>query len=244
MKKPERFVFVTDTHGNHIDVHAAAVFFEFLRAFKPTVRVHGGDAYNLAALRRGASDQEKREPLNDDIDAGNDFMRRLRPTVYLRGNHCERAWDLLDADDGKLAEYAGSIIERITDAIGGAKMLPYDKRRGIYQYGDHRLLHGYNCGMYAARHAASVYGPCLMGHTHAISAQSVPSLEETIGRTVGCMCKTDQTYNRAHLTALSHRAGFAYGFKLSSGKVIVYQAQSHDGTWYLPTEFAAVRGVA
>jgi hypothetical protein len=238
--KPERFIFASDGHGHKADPHACGVLFNFMKAWKPTCRIMGGDAFDFAALRKGASDEEKREPLHDDIASGIDFIDKFKPTHYLLGNHEVRLIDLMDSDDGKLADYGCGVWNRITDAIGDAKVFPYDKRRGVFQYGDTAMIHGYGHGMYAARAAAAVYGKCIMGHTHTIDAASVPRLQETIGRCAGALCQLDQRYNRAHLATLRARHGFCYGFKLPSGVCVIYQAESHDGTWFLPSEMSQI----
>src|SRR6476469_5531291 len=102
-----------DNHGNEADKSAVKAFFEFNKWFKPEIRVHGGDCFNFAALRKGASDEEKREGIRQDVDAGIDFIKQFEPTHFLRGNHDERLWDASKSDDGKLADFGNYLITDI-----------------------------------------------------------------------------------------------------------------------------------
>lgn len=241
MPKARKFIVASDNHGSHYDPRACAAMFDFLKAWKPDIRIHAGDCFDLTALRRGASDEDKRTPLADDIATGCDFLRRFKPTHFLRGNHDERLWDLLDIDDAKLSEYAVKLIDEIKDAIGDAKMLPYCKRRGVLRIGHLKVIHGYHSGITAARMAAQVYGSVLMGHIHAIDQFSIPGLERRIGRAIGALCTLDMTYNRAQAATLRQQHGFAYGFIFPNGNYQVFQAESIGGTWHMPTEFRCIK---
>ena len=101
MSKPVRFVFASDSHGDMADPEALEALWEFCKDYKPEVRVAGGDHFDLRALRRGvgSSDAESGESLKADLEAGKDFLRRFRPTVYLWGNH-EHRLDNLIASSG------------------------------------------------------------------------------------------------------------------------------------------------
>lgn len=239
-KKARRFAVITDTHGNEQDDKAVAAMFDFMAAWKPEIRIHSGDAFDLKALRKGADEKDRHSPISDDIKAGCDLLKRYRPTHFLRGNHDERLWDLLDSDDKKLAEFGGSLIGKIKDAIGDAKMLPYDKRAGVLKIGHLKVIHGFHAGPQAARAAAQIYGSVLMGHIHSIDQFSIPGLERRIGRSIGCLCKLDMGYNRAHAATLRQQHGWAYGFIFPNGDYQVFQAENVGGAWHLPTEFRRI----
>jgi hypothetical protein len=241
MAKLERWASCADNHGVHADPKSCGVLFEFLKWWRPTVRIHLGDCFDFAALRRGANDEEKRESIRDDMDAGLAFLDQLKPTHFLRGNHDERAWDLLDTDNGPLRDLGSGFVAEIVETLGDIPILPYDKRKGVLRYGDHSFIHGYHSGVYAAANAAKTYGACLMGHVHSIDVASVPRFDQAIGRTIGAMCQVDQRYNRGHAGTLRQMNGFCYGIKTQSGKLIVYQAQAIDGQWFFPSEIREVR---
>lgn len=237
----ERWISVSDNHGNHADPAACGVMFAFLKQWNPTVRIHIGDCFNFAALRKNASDFEKREKMSDDVDAGISFLDKFKPTHIAWGNHDQRLWDILETDDGPAIDHANSIISKIEEVTHKAKCVPYCKRKGVIQYGDHRFIHGYHSGIYAASHAALAYGNVIMGHVHTTLAASVPRFEGATGYAQGALCKLEQKYNRAHANTLRQNHGFSYGIKTESGKLIVYQARQVDGRWFFPTEIRELK---
>ncbi len=241
MKNVVRWAALFDNHGNKAVESVVKVALDFcLKVFKPTIRIHGGDCFNFAALRKGANDEEKREKLSEDFDAGISFLEKFKPTHFLRGNHDERLYDMLQSDDGKLSDYAGSLTTQIDETLKGCKVFPYDKRSGVMQLGNHKVLHGYNTGLYAARHMAAAYGHSMMGHVHSDDVQSIPRWEGAVGHTSGCLCAIDQDYNRSHIATLRQSHGWLYGFLYPSGAVQVNHARMIDGKWILPTEFIEV----
>jgi hypothetical protein len=241
MPKPRKFVFLSDTHGDQADVGAVAAAKEFCRHFKPEVRIHGGDAFDLRCLRRGAGSEEVLEDLKADIDAGLDFLRWMRPTHYLRGNHCERLTDAINSHNPLLRRFACLTWEEVLHAIKGAQIFPYCKARGILQIGSLKFAHGFASGVYAAKRMAEVYGSVVFGHVHVSEAFSIPGLEPRVGRAAGCLCKLSMDYNRAQLNTLRQRHGFAYGFLHHDGTHEVYLASPINGVWRFPTEFREIR---
>lgn len=236
----KRWMAVSDNHGDRQDKHAVAAALAFAKHWKPDIRIHLGDCFDFRCLRRGADDSERRASLSDDIEAGCDFLRKYQPTHFLRGNHDERLWDLLDEDDGKLAGYARHLIEEIEDALGDAQVFPYDKRRGVLKLGHLKCLHGYNAGITAARIAGQVYGSCIFGHCHTIDQYSIAGLERRVARCIGCLCLLDQDYNRAHIQTLRQAHGWAYGLLLPNGAYTVWQAEQVSGKWHVPTDIVTL----
>ena len=60
MSAPEtRVVVMGDNHGNHADPATLEAILAFCRDFKPHHRVHLGDNWDLAALRRGVGNQDR-----------------------------------------------------------------------------------------------------------------------------------------------------------------------------------------
>lgn len=238
----QRWCAAFDNHGSEQDETAVRAFFEFVEWFKPTIRIHGGDCFNVSALRKGASDEEKREPIRDDIDAGLNFIGKYKPTIFLRGNHDERIWDACESDDGKLADFAGYLLTDIKEALKDAQVYPYDKRAGVLKLGHLKLIHGYHSGITAARMAAQIYGSVVMGHIHAVDQFSIPGLERRIGRSAGCLCNLSMKYNRAQANTLRQSHGFAYGLLLPNGEYVYWQAEKVGGKWFLPSEWREVSG--
>ena len=236
-RRAQRFVVISDSHGSEADAKAVAAMLDFTKAFKPTIRVHAGDLFDFACLRRNASDQEKRQPIRDDIDAGLQLLADFKPTHYLRVNHCERLWDLLQSDDGNLRDVGNEWVGQIEKSLCGVHMLPYHNRKGVFKLTPNlSVIHGYHAGINAARAAAMIYGNVLMGHNHAIDCVTIPGIEPRIGRSIGCGCHIDMNFNRAQPGTLRHAHGFAYGF-ITQNHHQVFQAESLAGSWYFPTEF-------
>lgn len=234
----KRFVFASDIHGDKQDKTANVALFRFLEHWKPEIRVCGGDLWNFAALRKGADEEEKRESLIDDYGAGCNWIEKFQPTHFLRGNHDERAWDWSKLDKGICSDLARLWVKEIEADIKKRRcqMFPYDKRAGVLRIGHLKMIHGYACGVNAARKHAWTYGSCLFGHIHAIDHVTLERTEKTMARAVGCLCVLDQEYNRAHMASLRHAHGWAYGvIDDRTGLYHSWQAERIGSKWLLPT---------
>jgi hypothetical protein len=236
-----RWVFGTDLHGDMADRRAVAAFHEFCKDFRPTVRI-GSEFFDARPFRRDASEAERRESIKDDVAAALDAIRIFRPTVYLRGNHCERLWIAAKGDDGTRADLASQTIDAFGKAIGSARVIPYHKRRGIYQLTSRfRVLHGYHAGTYAARDSAKVYGSCLIGHVHTKDFHPLPGIDRIEGHASNALCRVDLGYDFATPAALRHGVGWAYGLAWPrTGEVVVCHAERRAGRWIIPTDFKQV----
>jgi predicted phosphodiesterase len=240
----DKFVFMSDNHGDSEDPSAISAATSFLKEWKPNIRIHGGDNWDFRPLRRKASEEEKRELMRADFDAGMKFMKVLKPTHFCRGNHDERLWDLAKENKGIISEYARSLITEAQTTLTkfGTRMLPYDKRDGILEIGKLRALHGYACGVNAARRHALTYGSCLAGHAHGIQSSSIEGLDNRVAHIVGCLCLLNMEYSRATMASLVHRHGFRFGvIHRKSGIYQSWQAESINGTWIIPTDTKEIR---
>ncbi len=234
----ERFVAGFDPHGSLQDPIANKAFFKFCKDWKPTIRVCGGDLWDMTALRRGASEEERATSLQADFEAGRDWLVELQATHFLRGNHDERLWDLREHHSGVMRDYANKAIDevnKLTKSLG-CTMLPYDRRDGVLKIGKLKLIHGFAAGVNAARRSAQCYGSVLMGHAHSIQHSSIEGLDNRVGRVCGCLCKLDLPYARANMGSLVWRHGWAYGVVESrTGDYHVYQAEEVNGKFIVST---------
>lgn len=237
-----KWMAVFDNHGDMQDDGAVKAAMEFKKFWKPQIRIHGGDCFDYRCLRKKATEQEKRERIDPDHDAGIEFIKKYEPTHFLRGNHDERAWDAAKSDEGKTAKFGGDLVEEIVDALGDIPILPYDKRNGLLRIGHLKIVHGYNTGVTAARVAGQVYGSVLMGHLHTIDQYSMPGMDRRIARVCGCLCKLDQEYNRAQIQTLRQAHGWAYGILYSTGEYVCWQAEMVAGRWVFPSELRELGG--
>jgi hypothetical protein len=240
-----RFLFATDLHGDMQDAGAVAALHEFTKAWKPSIRVFGGDLFDFRNLRRGASAEERSESMSMDVDAGLRFLTSFRPNYYLRGNHCERLWDLAVNGKGVEADYAQKGVRDIEARCAKMKceVLPYHKRDGVLKIGHLKMLHGFYAGITATRQHGLTYGACLHGHTHTIDEASVAGLERRAARGVGALCKLDMPYNSRMPVTLRHAHGWAYGvINDKTGSYHVWQAEKIDDLWLLPSSIKSLAG--
>ncbi len=232
-----------DIHGDRQCPKANKVFFDFAKIWKPQIRICGGDLWDMRPLRKGACADEQRESMRADLNAGKKWFNDFKPNYFLRGNHDERIYELAAKDCGIASDYAQEgvgEIERMVD-VHKCKMLPYHKRDGVLRLGSLKVLHGFACGVNAARQTALVYGSTLFGHVHTIDEHSIPGLERRVARSCGCLCSTDLDYSSRQPNTLRQANGFVYGLlNEKTGRYFVYQAENVDGVWMLPTEMKAI----
>lgn len=227
-----------DPHGVYQDKEANRAFFKFLTQWKPEIRVAGGDVIDAKQLRKKADAHERRESLAIDFSEGKTWLEKLRATHYLRGNHCQRIWDLAEQGEGIVQDYAKILVRDIDTLMikMRCQMFPYNKRDGVLQIGSLKLIHGFRAGVNAARMSAKTYGSVLMGHGHAIQCATIEGLEPRTGWMCGALCQLDFDYNRASEGTLMHEHGWAYGVvDKNSGAFQVWQARRVGGVWLLPT---------
>jgi hypothetical protein len=241
----ETFVDIGDPHGDHVNEKVINSLFAFMDDFKPSIVIHGGDNWNLCPLRKGASKEDQETDMQDDWDAGKDFLSRYlsygKKRYFLRGNHDERLWDVLKNGKGeslalarRLVAEADKIVERRE-----AQMFPYDSRLGILDLEGIRTLHGYAHGVGAARKLASIYGTCIFHHTHSMEVGIVEKWPKpAIATGTGCLCHIDQDYNSRNVGKLRHENGFTYGYRTSDG-FVTFQARFTNGQLYASTEIRA-----
>jgi len=238
-----KFVFASDVHGDQQDPQANAALFRFLDVFKPKLRVFGGDLWDFRPLRKAANEDEKRESMAADYEAGMTWLKRFRPHYFLRGNHDERLWELAAKNKGVASDYAmQGVVEIITTCQKmKCELLPYHHRDGILKIGHLKMLHGFASGINAPRQTALVYGSVLFGHVHTVDEHSIPGLERRVARSVGCLCKLTMDYNQRTPSALRHSHGFAYGIiNEKTGAYHVWQAEEIDGKWILPSDIQEI----
>lgn len=232
-----RWVFLSDTHGDHIESGVYRIFREWMKSWKPTIRIAGGDHFDFRWLRSRASDNEKAEEIQSDITAGLELLRDYKPTVFLMGNHDDRLNRAKESYIGAVKGLGIHIQEEIDDALDkNCRVLPYDKRDGVYKLGDVSFIHGFGSGLASLRRSGLVYGRVVQGHLHSVENVPVERHERGFALSAGCMCKLDLDYNAAFLATLRQQHGWAYGIVRPNGKTTVWQAYENGGAWILPSE--------
>jgi len=234
----ERWMFCTDSHGDMIDPAARDAALAFRDAFKPDIRIDGGDVFDFRALRKGATNTEKAEAVLADVEAGEKWLKDYAPTHWLWGNHDARIIDAVEDNDGDRREYYKLLYNGIMDCAEmlGTQCFPYDIEKGVFQYGDTSFLHGYGHGMHVGYALGMEYGNAIMGHVHQFQESPARRIDRTVGRTCGCLCKLDMGYNRRRTASLRWAQGFMYGWNID-GVLYVHTLRPMGGKWHIPTEF-------
>ena len=235
----KRFVFASDLHGDMQDKDATERFLKFVKDYGPQIIIFGGDLFDLRPLRRGASADERQETMREDYNQGSKFLTALfdRPAEQrhlLWGNHDDRLFKGAESGDGILSDLCSHGVIDIglkTNRLG-IKTKPYHKRDGILRIGHAKFLHGFFCGVYAARQHATVYNSCFFGHTHVIDESPTPGLERRVARGVGALCKLDMDYNSRNPNTLRQANGWAFGaINSRTGDFFSHQAEKIGEVW-------------
>lgn len=219
-----RFVICADSHGDYICPDTSREFLAFVRRWKPTHRVHLGDVFDFRWLRKKATEQEQRETIHPDLDAGLAFLRAYKPTAILWGNHDRRVTDGLASDRGPMVALCSSIVDRITGAMPrGCLAAPYDKR-SMMTLANMRLVHGMASGVNALRQTMAVYGgdgaAVVMGHLHRHEYLPRASIGGGYGTICPCLCRLDLPYNAVTPSSLAQASGWLYG-EIENGRASI-----------------------
>ena len=238
-----RYIFASDLHGDQQCKKTVKVLKEATEDFKPHLRIFGGDLVDARPLRRGAGPEERAESMVDDWQKGLNFLCDWKPTHALLGNHDIRLYHLAEADKGVESDFAHSGIMQLEETFKkiNCEWLPYHKRKGVFEFGKLKFLHGFFSGVNSARQMALTYGNCVFGHTHTISEHSIPGLSRRVARGAGCLCNLDMRYNTHMPSSLRHAHGFVMGvINEKTGNYWSMQAEEVDGKWVIPSGFKRI----
>ena len=237
MTRLTRWVAVFDSHGDKIHAATYQALREFVAEFEPDIRIAGGDHFDFRWLRGKASDQEQREDVQADLDAGREFLCWLKPTHVCWGNHDDRAFKAMKSDVGPMRDLARRVFEEYMEAsVAGAVCKPYDKRHGVIRIGELAFVQGYGSGINTVRQHAMTYGNVVMGHIHRAETVSIDRLDPVVGRSSGCLCELDLDYNKGSMGTLRQSNGWVYGVMDEHGRHVVWHAQRLGDRWILPSE--------
>lgn len=244
MSKYIRGIGVFDNHGHQYDEDTVSTVFKFIDIWKPHDRVHGGDNWNFAGLRKGASEEEKAESMEDDFDDGMEFLNKLRPTHITWGNHDYRIFDLASHGTGATGDLARRVVRSIEEATRKFKCetKPYDSRYGILDYAKNlKIAHGYYHNVNHSMSMAFSYGNIMYGHNHTFQQSRVSTLEVRIAQSVGCLCDINMDFEHARTAKLKKENGFAYWVKNTQNNMVQYWlARKIGDEWVLPTDIVTI----
>jgi hypothetical protein len=250
MSKPIRIVAAGDSHGDQYDPEAVAALLEYCDLFKPDLKIHLGDAFDLRGLRAGAKDVEARESLKEDVRCGLALLKAYRPQVYLLGNHERRLWDATDnIGSGDLADYYQGVkdgIMREARKAGVKKVLPYHADLGIYEVGKVAFAHGYAHGkdavMQQGAHYAERGGGFVCGHIHRLEMVALQKWQGGAAFSAGCLCRKDMAYSSHRLGTSRWGSGFVAGLiDGDSFKLWMVHKLGKSGKWVAQTDFKLLK---
>lgn len=207
---------VADIHGNALDKVATQASLLFCKSFRPDIRVIAGDLWDFAAIRRGASEEDRSRSMKADFMAGeryaDKFFGKSSENHLMLGNHDVRLWDMAKSPDGSKRDLAERMIEDIEKVVKRekAKLWEYDSRKGVLEIGHLKVVHGYHTGITACAQHSRIYGNVVFGHIHSIESYQTPGLEQREARAIGCLCSLDQDYVNRRTAKLRWAHGWAY----------------------------------
>lgn len=227
------------SHGNMIDLTAAAAAFEFKKRFKPKRIFHLGDWCDTAALRAGAkgtSDEGK--PIGSDIDEGLLFLEKLGVTDCTMGNHDERPWRYLGHHNAMIRELGEELVKGINarmKRLGIKWVNTWDIRSFIQAYG-YKWMHGYMYNENVARDHAEAHGNVVFAHAHTAMMQKGRRDDNPTGFCVGTLSdipNMDYAKNRRKTLSWSQAIIYGEGHGNTMGWIQLYE-NGQNGPWRLP----------
>lgn len=232
------------SHGNRANQDALAAVLLFRERFQPDEVIHLGDAYDLASLRAGAlanqNDSDSADDYLDDIEEGRRFLNELRPTVFLLGNHDERAKRLLTHHNTVVRGFAEAVWQRMIEPIKRHSRVFVETHdvlpRSWYTLGGYKWGHGLLFGENFLRDTAETWGNTVVAHAHRAGIatgrrdDNPKCLSPGTLSNVPCM---EYALKRRGTLAWSH--GVVFGeYDDTSAQLYLHQWPQGEKTWNLP----------
>jgi len=246
MNNEIRVVVMGDNHGNEADLDTLKNVLKYCKKFQPHYRVHLGDNWDLACLRKGIGKGEKESAWNvlrEDIQAGKEWLEAYRPTHFLWGNHDDRVREQMESTDSITKLEALQDVQReMSKALrnaGTKHIRQYDVHEGFLDIGKLTLSHGFTHGKTALDKMAAAYvnshgGGVVMGHIHRHEQINLNRRGGGGSWACGCSCNLRMRYARRNLSSLGWQHGFL-AFKIDSkGEYRGRQAYKFNGDWEPP----------
>ena len=232
-----------DAHGDMASKESIEALQRHIKDLKPDHRICLGDMFDFRALRKGIGREESDaySDLVSDSTAAYMWLDRLKPTVFLNGNHEYRLYRVAEeAANGLVREYAREGVEKLETYLRkmGCKVYPYHFEKGVHTIGKVAFVHGMVASVHAVKHTAEVFSPpggaTVMGHLHRIEAVHAVRHGGAQGYSGGCLADIP----RLHYAALRHATmrwanGWLYGVIGKKGFKI-WQSEKVDGVWMHP----------
>jgi predicted phosphodiesterase len=236
----KRFLVAADNHGSLVCKDAMKKLLDFAATWKPHYRIHLGDVWDFAPLRRGASQEEKADGIAEDYKEGLRFLDAFKPTHLTLGNHDDRIWMVsTNGADGILRERCADLASASEREFEKRKIqwVPYHVGKSLrLPEGGPRLIHGFRSTMYPAKAHAEHWGECLVGHVHKPDTYAMRHADGGQAFSLGCMADIGAlSYADRHAAKLGWRNGFLFGMiHAKTGRWNAWHAIKEGGDWISP----------
>lgn len=229
------------SHGHYADPEALKTVLKFKSIYKPHRTFHLGDFVDMAAFRSGAhGTNDEFMSIESDLTHGLNFLKELRPTDLLNGNHEIRLWKLAEHHNAIISTAAGRIINDIKDLAVRMKtnyVEHYDVNRSWIQLADTKMMHGWWFSEQAIRDHAESHGKCVIAHLHRTGSAQGRRSDHPTAYCVGTLANIPAlTYANTRRATLAWNHGFCWGeFSDEECVLNISSAQpNQEGGWHLP----------
>jgi predicted phosphodiesterase len=216
--KKTRVLAVGCSHAVYADPLAIAATLRFKEAFKPHLTIHLGDAIDCTAFMGSHIASGDGGPIEPDANAGLDYLKQLRPNVFLWGNH-EHRLVRLKAHRNEFVRFAAAdLCDKIDTrmALLKCQSIPYIGNRQQFNCGRVRFTHGTIYSESATRDYATSYAPhngaIVHAHTHRPGEATGLRVDEPLGYCVGTLTTQDALeYANTRKATLGWGQAFVWG---------------------------------
>lgn len=235
-----RILAVGCSHGSYLDRTASDNVLRFRDSFKPALVVHLGDAIDLAAMRGGAvgneGDADNAVDIGADMRAGLDFLRELRPTHFLYGNHEDRLNAFAGHWNARKRDHGARLKAEIRAALPRTEICETWDQNSWFTFGGVRFGHGIFFGQGFLRQSADAFGNCVVAHAHHPGLATGGRIDHPRALSVGCLRTIGTaTYAKARRATLAWGHGFVWGEVCEDDSALWLHAESGDrAKWRLP----------
>ena len=146
----QKFFVGFDRHCPENDPAVDGIVTDFLKDFKPQIRVAGGDFQSVDQVNSFTN--ESKIHLKDEFEMNREILRKWKITHYLEGNHEERLRriGLMDERLRSLACLSDNLqLEKLK-----IQLIPYHPTQGVLRMGHLKVLHGFYANEYVAAKTA------------------------------------------------------------------------------------------
>lgn len=241
-KNITKVLVMADNHGNHGNQDTLQAILDFKKDFKPDHTWHLGDNWNFACLRKGVNIEDMEGAgvdLAEDVDAGCEWLAKLRPDMMNEGNHDARVWDRMRATDSrtklKNLDKIYRTMKKMYRQCGVKRFAPYTARKNVLKIGPVAGAHGFG-GNFTRTWEALNQGPgtaLVCGHWHTAMQMMMPRHGGGVMWLCGASCDLEMDYNEKQLGSLKHQNGFM-AFIIKDRHYVGRQAHKFNGEWLMP----------